>query len=257
MRLLIKSNPSSTLLAVTFTSLASAMLSAASSLVSVRVSARESNSDTEAVVDSKELLDNPAGLDVVEPSVGDTDGEVLLTPGELLVSENVDPKLNMVDLVDDSSVMVVENTLVVPTDEVVIVKPVVLLVVDSSVDPDVEDPLVLVDPRPSVLVDPNESVDLVDPSLVDSSALVESDVEYWPVVVDSKVVLMVDSSTLVDSSILDDPVVVDTSVVVVPVDPDEDPPFVVDSTIMVDPEVVIVPDISVDSDEDPPVGCFK
>ena len=58
MRLSIESNPSSTLAAVTFVSLAAAMLSAASSLVSVRVAARESSSDTEAVVDSRELLDH-------------------------------------------------------------------------------------------------------------------------------------------------------------------------------------------------------
>ena len=125
MRLSIESNPSSTLAAVTFVSLAAAMLSAASSLVSVRVAARESSSDTEAVVDSRELLDHRVVVNVVEVSVGDRDGEGLDDP--VVVSEVVDPELDMVvdPSVDDTSVLVVERVLVDPSDPVsVFVDPV-------------------------------------------------------------------------------------------------------------------------------------
>ena len=126
MRLSIESNPSSTLAAVTFVSLAAAMLSAASSLVSVRVAARESSSDTEAVVDSRELLDHRVVVNVVEVSVGDRDGDEGLDD-PIVVSEVVDPELDMVvdPSVDDSSVLVVKSVLVDPTDPVsVFVDPV-------------------------------------------------------------------------------------------------------------------------------------
>ena len=208
MRLAIKSNPASTLLAVSFTSFASAMLSAAASLVSVKVSARESNSDTETVVDSKDV-----DVDVEEASVGDTDGEELLIPGELVVSEIVDPELSMVDPVDPSVVMVVEDTRLVPT----------------------------VDEDPSVLgVDPNESVDPPDPDEdpeVVVTVVVSVDPDEDPrVLVDAEVVVfsVVSVNPNEDPPVLVDPEVVIVSVV--SVDPNEDPP--VEPVEMVDPEVV-------------------
>ena len=186
----MESNPSLTLVAVTLTSLAVTILSAASSRVSVRVAASERSSAIDAVVALWELL----GLN---SDVGDSvsgDKKELVGSGDfvlalvvicsfsiMLISGAVDPVMGLAEIV-----VLGLSSVIVSIDEYV----------SETVDPLEEDPIV----EPCVvdllrLVESEAIVELEE--LVDFLEVVDPENIYWLLVEGSVASLGVDGSVLV------------------------------------------------------------